>query len=220
MRGSAFTRDGFPIAVREAADGLFGQIYNEVLSLSPRMQVRRERYHDSNNLVSNRTFEENTGRLAAITTGTLGSLQKWDFRWDKNGSLSERADTTNGADWKEAFIYDKLDRLTTVKQVRMNGVTSNLDTLTLGYAQLGNITSKTGTGIANIGSYQYKTFEAGCANQAGPHAASLVNGKSYCYDPNGNNTEVRKNGSVIRTIVYTGFDLAESIVRDEMTPEG
>jgi RHS repeat-associated protein len=215
-----YAADGFPIAAREAADGLVGQIYNEVLSLSPRMQVRRERYHGSNNLVSNRTFEENTGRLAAMQTGLNGSLQKWNFRWDKNGSLSERADTTNGADWKESFTYDALDRLTNVKQVRSNGITSNLDTLTLGYDQLGNITSKTGTGTANLGSYLYKSFEAGCANQAGPHAASLVNGKSYCYDVNGNNTEVRKNGSVIRTIVYTGFDLAESIVRDELTPEG
>ena len=36
-----YAAEGFPIAVREAADGLFGQIYNEVLSLSPRMQVRK-----------------------------------------------------------------------------------------------------------------------------------------------------------------------------------
>ncbi len=98
-----YASDGFPIAVKEAANGLFGQIYNEVLSLSPRMQVRHERYHDSNNLVSNRTFEENTGRLAAITTGINGSLQKWDFRWDKNGSLSERADTAYSGHEKPPF---------------------------------------------------------------------------------------------------------------------
>jgi RHS repeat-associated protein len=45
-------------------------------------------------------------------------------------------------------------------------------------------------------------------------------GKNYCYDANGNNTTVRKNGSVIRTIVYTGFDLAESINRNELTSAG
>jgi RHS repeat-associated protein len=165
--------------------------------------------------------EDNTGRLAAIQTGINGSLQKWAFHYDKNGSLSQRSDTTNGADWKEEFIYDNLDRLSTVKQVRTNGVaTPSSVTLALQYDQLGNITSKTGTGSANLGSYQYKSFEAGCKQQAGPHAASLVNGKSYCYDENGNNTEVRKDGSVIRTIVYTGFDLAETITRDELTPEG
>jgi len=221
-----YSADGYPIGVREAANGLIGQIYSEVLSLSARQQVRSERYHASNNLVSDRIFEDNTGRLASITTGTNngsgnnGALQKWSFQWDKNGSLSERSDTTNGADWKEEFTYDKLDRLTNVKQVRSNGFTSNLDTLNLGYDQLGNIISKTGAGIANLGSYQYKSFELGCANTAGPHAVSQVNGKSYCYDRNGNNTTVRKNGSVIRTIVYTGFDLAESVVRDELTPEG
>jgi hypothetical protein len=118
-----------------------------------------------------------------------------------------------GADFKEEFIYDNLDRLTTVKQVRTNGFATNVDTLALQYDQVGNITSKTGVGNANLGSYQYKTVQAGCATVAGPHAASLVNGKSYCYDLNGNNTEVRKNGAVIRTIAYTGFDLAESIVR-------
>ena len=106
------------------------------------MQVRRERYHNSSNLVSDRAFEENTGRLAAITTGINGSLQKWNFRWDKNGSLSERADTTNGADWKEAFVYDKLDRLTTVRQVRSNGVANN-DPLTNASLVLAYISSGT-----------------------------------------------------------------------------
>ena len=222
-----YSSDGYPIAVREAADGNSGQIYSEVLSLSARQQVRRERYHANDNLVSDRTFEDNTGRLAAITSGSnsgsgnSGSLQKWNFRWDKNGSLSERSDTTNGADWKEEFVYDRLDRLTTVKQTRTNGfATPTSVSLSLAYDSLGNITRKTGFANANLGSYQYKTLEAGCAQSAGPHAASQVNGKSYCYDLNGNNTEVSKNGSVIRTIVYTGFDLAESIVRDEMTPEG
>jgi RHS repeat-associated protein len=216
-----YSSDGYPIGVREAANGSTGILYSEVLALTARQQVRRERYHSSSNLVSDRTFEDNTGRLAAIQTGINGSLQKWNFRWDKNGSLSERSDTTNGADWKEDFVYDTLDRLTTVKQVRTNGIaTPSSVSLALQYDQLGNITSKTGFANASLGSYQYKTFEAGCASPAGPHAASLVNGKSYCYDVNGNNTEVRKNGSVIRTIVYTGFDLAESIVRDELTAEG
>ena len=96
-----YSSDGYPIAVREAANGLVGQVYSEVLALTARQQVRKERYHGTDNLISDRTFEENTSRLAAISTGVNGSLQKWNFRWDKNGSLSERADTTNGADWKE-----------------------------------------------------------------------------------------------------------------------
>jgi RHS repeat-associated protein len=221
-----YSSDGFPIGVREAANGLVGTIYSQVLSLSPRGQVRRERYHESNNLVSDRIFEDNTGRLAQISTGINGSLQRWDYTWDKNGSLATRWDRSNGADFQEAFVYDNLDRLTSVKQIRTAGsATPNaLPSLSLAYDQLGNITSKTGAGIASLGAYTYKssTAQTGCSNIniAGPHAVSQVNGKSYCYDLNGNNTTVRKNGSVIRTIVYTGFDLAETIVRDEMTTDG
>jgi YD repeat-containing protein len=102
-----YSSDGFPIGVREAANGLVGTIYSQVLSLSPRGQVRRERYHESNNLVSDRQFENNTGRLAQISSGVSsnginsGSLQRWDYRWDKNGSLSERHDQTNGASHRD-----------------------------------------------------------------------------------------------------------------------
>jgi RHS repeat-associated protein len=216
-----YSADGYPIAIREAAQGLAGQIYSEVLLLSQRQQVRRERYHGTDNLVSDRTFEENTGRLATLQTGISGSLQRWQFTWDKNGSLASRRDQTNGADWKEEFAYDALDRLTTVRQTVTNGtVTPDTISLSLQYDSFGNIRSKFGVGAANVGGYQYKTQAAGCSALAGPHAVSEANGKSYCYDANGNNTSVRKNGSVIRSIVYTGYDLAETIQRQESTPEG
>jgi uncharacterized protein (TIGR02594 family) len=219
-----YSDDGYPVGVREAANGMDGQFYSEVLALTARQQVWRERYHGSDNLVSERTFENNTGRLAAITTGVNGSLQKWNYRWDKNGSLSERADTTNGADFKEVFTYDELDRLTKVTQTRSNGFTTNVDTLTLAYDQLGNIISKTGEGVSNLGSYQYNggngCLQLGEPGAAGPHAVSNVNGKTYCYDFNGNNTAVLKNDVVIRQIRYTGYDLAETVIRDEVTAKG
>lgn len=217
-----YSGDGYPIGVREAAHGLVGIVYSEVLALTARQQVRRERYHESASLVSERTFDDNSGRLATISTGIGGSLQRWDYRWDENGNLTKRRDQTNGADWEEEFDYDALDRLTTVTQTRAVGIPTAVETLTLAYDQLGNITQKTGVGAANLGAFAYKstTAQTGCARVAGPHAVSQINGKNYCYDENGNNTEVRKNGSVIRTITYTGFDLAEQIVRNEITDEG
>lgn len=84
-----------------------------------------------------------------------------------------------------------------------------------------------------------------CTSVAGPHAVSVIGAKSYCYDANGraglsrgtaarrrtpaqgsagrtaeqgqrsNNTEVRSGGAVLRSIVYTGYDLPERIVRSE-----
>lgn len=139
-----YSSDGFPIGVRESANGLLGTLYSQVLALSPRGQVRRERYHESSNLVSDRIFEENTGRLAQISTGTNGGLQRWDYTYDKNGSLATRWDRTNGADSQEEFVYDDLDRLTTVKQIRTAGSATPFapPTLSLAYDQLGNILSK------------------------------------------------------------------------------
>ena len=171
-----YSLDGYPIGVREAANGLVGIVYSEVLALSARQQVRRERYHESANLVSERSFDDNSGRLATISTGIGGTLQQWDYRWDKNGNLTQRWDRSNGADWQEQFLYDPLDRLTQVTQTRSNGVPTNLTTLALSYDQLGNITQKTGLGAANLGAYAYKSTPAqtGCTLIAGPHAAHLI----------------------------------------------
>ncbi len=225
-----YSSDGFPIGVREAASGTSGILYNEVMALTARQQVRRERYHGTNALVSERTFDNNTGRLAAIKTGAFsgsvvnGTLQDWTTEWDRNGNLIKRRDQTAGADWEEAFAYDALDRLETVTQTRAAGVITAVNTLSLQYDQLGNITHKSAGvgGPANLGPYAYRSSlgQTGCSRIAGPHAVSLVADKSYCYDENGNNTLVRKNGSVIRSITYTGFDLPERIVRNEPTSEG
>ncbi len=228
-----YSSDGFPIGVREAANGTTGILYNEVLALTARQQVRRERYHGSNALVSERTFDDNTGRLATIKTGLFsggtsgtvnGDLQNWITRWDKNGNLILRHDQTAGADWQEEFEYDTLDRLQRVRQTRAAGAPTNVTTLDLQYDQLGNITHKSGPAgsPSNLGAYTYKStpFQTGCTRIAGPHAVSQVAGKNYCYDENGNNTQVRKNGSPIRTITYTGFDLPERITRNEFTGDG
>ena len=207
-----YSSDGFPISVRESANGLLGTIYSQVMSLSPRGQVRRERYHESSNLVSDRIFEENTGRLAQISTGINGSLQRWDYTYDKNGSLATRWDRTNGADFQEEFVYDTLDRLTTVKQIRTAGSATPFapPTLSLTYDQLGNILSKTG-----LGSYQYGSFKnTPCPDGSGPHAVSKIGAKIYCYDKNGNNTFVRDEvaGLDLRKVTYTGFDRVEKIL--------
>ena len=99
-----------------------------------------------------------------------------------------------------------------MRRTRLNGTTVNTVSMDLAYDGLGNITFKTGRG-----SYAYKsgTATTGCGRVAGPHAVSVIGGKSYCYDLNGNNTEVRSGGTVIRSIVYTGYDLPERIVRNE-----
>ncbi|MFN9729784.1 MAG: RHS repeat-associated core domain-containing protein, partial [Pseudomonadota bacterium] len=221
-----YSADGFPIRTREAANGLVGVAYREVLALSPRGQVRRERLWESGggqNLFVTRRYDDQTGRLMEIGSGMGTSaaaadtrFQRWDYTYDKNGNLTRRWNRAGlfGAayDDEESFDYDNRDRLDAVRRTRLNGTAINTVSMDLAYDGLGNITFKTGRG-----SYAYKsgTATTGCSRVAGPHAVSVIGGKSYCYDLNGNNTEVRSGGTVIRSIVYTGYDLPERIVRNE-----
>ncbi len=221
-----YSADGFPIRTREAANGVIGIAYREVIALSPRGQVRRERIWESGgsqNLFVTRRYDDQTGRLMEIGAGMGTSagaadtrFQRWDYTYDKNGNLTQRWNRAgpSGAayDDQEAFDYDTRDRLDAVRRTRLNGAAVNTVSMDLAYDGLGNITFKTGRG-----NYAYKsaTSTTGCGRVAGPHAVSVIGGKSYCYDLNGNNTEVRSGGTVIRSIVYTGYDLAERIVRNE-----
>jgi len=95
-----YSADGFPIRTREAANGLVGVAYREVLALSPRGQVRRERLWESGggqNLFVTRRYDDQTGRLMEIGSGMGTSaatadtrFQRWDYLYDKNGNLIER----------------------------------------------------------------------------------------------------------------------------------
>jgi len=205
-----YSSDGFPIRMREAAFGLVGTIYQEVLALDQRSQVRKERLGESANLTTVRTYDDNTGRLITINTGN-GALQRWEQTFDKHGNLTSRwnrAGVGSTFDLQESFVYDSLDRLDTVTLTRFNGTTPNAVSLDMNYDQLGNVMSKSG-----VGNYAYGSSQIGCS--AGPHAVATLGNRRYCYDENGNQTIKRVNGASVRTIKYTGFDMAEEIVRTE-----
>ncbi|MCX2795992.1 hypothetical protein OQJ62_13785 [Microbulbifer thermotolerans] len=142
-------------------------------------QVKRETY--GNNLVTNRTYNPDTGRLESIETGS-GSIQNSEYRWRTNGTLESRL-VYSGAQLarQENFGYDGLNRLTEASTVI--GGNRKLSIL---YDKLGNIVSKTSnqTGDTNVTGYQYGEF-----GNAGPNAVSNVNinGIAYSlhYDLNG-----------------------------------
>ncbi len=210
-----YSTDGYPIRTREAANGTTGTIYSEVLALSQRGQVRRERLAGTNNLMIDRSYDDQTGRLLQLSTGLNGdgTYQHWTYTYDKHGDLTSRWNLAgpvgNQFDLKEDFTYDRLDRLDKVILTRFNGLVTNTVSLDVNYDQLGNIISKSG-----LGSYVYRSTPAGCA-QAGPHAVSQLGAKNFCYDANGNQTATYVSGVAVRTINYTGFDLPADIHRHE-----
>lgn len=205
-----YSADGFPIREREAANGTTGQIYREALSTDARGQVRKERYHDTNNLLVVREYDANTGRLRSITSGPNGLLQKWNFKYDLNGNLEWRHNQAgaagNAVDLKETFIYDDLNRLKSVDASIANA--APFRTMTLSYDQLGNIVSK--SGAVNPGAMRYRQSISGCG-MAGPHALSRAGNRDYCYDANGNATEIREGGSAALKMRYTGYDRVAEI---------
>ncbi|WP_444946838.1 RHS repeat-associated core domain-containing protein [Microbulbifer sp. VTAC004] len=143
-------------------------------------QVERESY--GNGLVTNRTYNPNTGRLETIKTGG-GQVQNNEYRWRTNGTLESRLSysASQALQKQEDFSYDGLNRLRyATMQV---GSDRQLSTQ---YDKLGNILSKTSS-VSNdtqVSGYQYGEF-----GNAGPNAVSSVtiNGISHSlhYDANG-----------------------------------
>ncbi len=202
---SIYSSDGYPIQTQEAAGGTTGIVYDQVLALSQRGQVTQEEYHQSSTLTTTRSYDDNTGRMLSISTAS-GALQNWGYDYDKHSNLLHRTSTATGYNLREDFGYDTLDRLHTVN-LTVNGVAGAA--LTVGYDQLGNLMSKQAAATQN---WTYGTRPSGCAQSAGPHAASTWNGNSYCYDANGNQTSANFGGGQTRTITYTGYDLPAQIV--------
>ncbi len=103
----------------------------------------------------------------------------------------------------ETFIYDNLNRVTTINTTFVG----NTNTVSMTYGITDNILSK-----SPIGTYTYGQAHGSCASGfAGPHALTSVSGTknaTYCYDANGNMTS--GDG---RVISYSSFDKPTTITR-------
>ncbi|MBL8297788.1 MAG: VCBS repeat-containing protein [Rhodanobacteraceae bacterium] len=204
-----YSADAYPVITTDTGTG---QVYNEVMALTARGQVRQERYHNSASFLTTRTYDDNTGRMLLLVTGNSGgasAVQDWQYTYDKHANVTSRWNRTSGYDMKEEFVYDNLDRLGTVTLTRLNGIGVN-QAQTLTYDQLGNI--KTRSVGSTTSTWTYGTAGTqGCAQNAGRHAVGSFDANRYCYDANGNQIQARYPGNLTRTIVYTGYDLPETI---------
>ena len=133
---------------------------------------------------STRGFDNVTGLIDYISTGTGGSIQDLEYTWNKVGSLTKREDAKRGL--KEQFFYDNLHRLDYSQLDTGSGYNTNLD---LDYASNGNITKKTDVSAST---WIYDSTQI--------HAVKTAGSNTYDYDANGN--QIKRNADDVEYYSY------------------
>jgi RHS repeat-associated protein len=177
------------------------------------------------------TTHNSQGLLTGLKTvkGTA-TIRNMDFAF--NGATGNLTSRTGMLPQKETFYYDNLDRLTGVKQ----GSPESL-AMSIGYAANGNITSKTGLGIYSYNASKVHAL-SGVDNTGGliPDRDQAVTYNAFnkiaqisetagdeirqldiAYGPDQQRwkTELRKNGSVTKTVIYAGD--YERVIKNDTT---
>jgi RHS repeat-associated protein len=132
-------------------------------------------------------------------------VASFDYAYDAIGNATYRADAGQGV--YERFCYDSLNRLTksALGSTDPGTACAGGAVKTLGYDNLGDITSK-----SDVGTYAYPA-----AGTAHPHAVSSIAGTvngvtnpAYTYDANGSIT-----ADAGRTVAWYGFNMVKSITQ-------
>jgi len=160
-----------------------------------------------NGVRTEREYASLTGLLVGITSRTAGAVsgdvQDLRYGYDENDNLRFRFDQLQGAGTglAETFVYDEMSQVRLVRHcptapsVGMTGIApggfdkSCPAVFSADYDVEGNITQR-----SDLGAYSYNGLQ--------PHAVTDINGASYSYDGNGNQTQRDAMG-----VTYTPFDL-------------
>ena len=151
-----------------------------------------------NGASTHKAFSPDTGLIDTIrVTKASETIQDHDYDFDTEGNLRKRSD--GRVSITQNFCYDTLYRLTSnLLDQACNDVTNgNYASTQYAYDIHGNITKKN-----NISDYRY-------GENAGPHAVTFANGKSYQYDKAG-----RMKGGTGRIIEYSAFGKPVYLSRD------
>lgn len=137
-----------------------------------------------NGVVTNKTFDPHTGRIATIRANKNGylNIQNQSFEFSPLGNLERKQDHLANTD--ESYCYDTMNRLLECSDLSLNE-----------YDVLGNISKKGGK------AYEYDSPR--------PHAVTNALGYTYHYDNAG---QMTSGGN--RTIRYTSFGKPNFIRRD------
>lgn len=226
-----YSAHGFLRRVRDA--GQPSLVFWELLETDVRGQTTLDRRHGKVELTQQRQYNEVTGRLARIITGTWSNnqihsaVQNLSYVFDAQGNLLSRKDErANGRE--EVFVYDRLNRLI---EARLSGASPSpadgLPTLTLSYDKLGNICSKNGVGYTYAGrsGCGLNGLSGGGSNSgASPHAVTARGAQAYQYDAAGNMTRTTGHNagpgftSTVRDVRFDGAGNADRLsISDQST---
>ena len=154
------------------------------------------KYISGNGLQTTKTYDNNTGMLTQIKTGTSSSqtsIQNLQYQYDDLYNITQRKDVLSNQ--QDLFTYDNLNRLTEI-QTFPNASQTTYTSKKMNYDDFGNITKKT-----DVGDLTY-----GVAND--PNAVPPVLSSPYQI------TKIENNPNTITTnqhIFYTSFDKVRQI---------
>ncbi|MCH2058019.1 MAG: hypothetical protein MK214_15680 [Thalassotalea sp.] len=193
-------KNGHLFKQTEAREGANGRVYMQVNAKDSFGNVTQfvQNQGTTGEISTIKAFNNVTGLLESISANN-GTIQSNSYQFDQLGNLRTRTNNTLatvGRGYSETFKYDTVNRLTDVIDE-----TGTRDSLTVKYAQNGNIKYK-----SDVGYY--------CYNDARPHAVSGLGDEDcteqdYQYDNNGNMTQ-----GLNRTIDYSHFDKAVLITNN------
>lgn len=206
-----YTTRGFPSQVKllTATTGTVALAAGTVLWTAGTVNAlgKAETQTLGNGVVSRASYDQFTGRIAALTAGagSATNVLNYSYGWDRLGNLVTRADSngdgSSGA-VTENYGYDSINRLTSY-EVSLPGNAAVSRTVSLQYNAIGNLLFK-----SDVGNYEYPA-----AGSTRPHAVTQIVGTSlgtvsYGYDANGNAKTA--SGQKWRSVSYTSFNLPDS----------
>ena len=195
----------------------------EVLETDPWGHVSKERRGNSAAMIVQRDYAPETGRLAYLCAGTVGTngcaIFDAGYNWDKAGNLITQTFST-GSRYAETYSYDGLNRLTQAKLLMQGGVTQSTVTQAFQYDALGNICRRYGSLLQDaeytylgrsgcgLGDAKNSAYGGGSTNAFGAHQSVQIDAGTtgyYGYDASGNQVTktIAASPSYNRTIKYS-----------------
>ncbi len=203
---------GYLYRVRNAAPGLYGEVYYEIRTMDARDKVTKDwrgvnvqsiagvADQSFSGLETRRGFDPSTGWLTSLQAGESAFansyIQNWTYAYDTIGNVEQRHDWRSDGQYHEYAVYDSLNRLDLLSRYQGAALTPR-GSEDYTYDAWGNLLNKPGISGAMI----YGQTNAACSLRptAGPNAVTSANGVTYCYDQAGNQV----SGSDGRSVLYT-----------------